>query len=285
MKKLTDDFVAVVTGANRGLGLSLVRLLCRRAGNGTTVYLTARNESHGQAAVAFLEGEGLRARFHPLDLTSAESAERLRDHLATAHGGLDLLIQNGAYAITPGPSTASDARLLMTTNNLGTARLLRSFRPLLRWNSSVVVVASAFGTLANLPARLHQRFGVESCTMEQVNEALLYYVELLEAGRAEAEGWPAWANIPSKIGQVALAKIFARELSLGNEVERSILVNAACPGWTRTEAVAAYLRAQPEIKAQEPDEAAADVVWLALEPHEFRGALVQHRRQIPWSAT
>ncbi|KAH9513986.1 NADH-cytochrome b5 reductase [Bulinus truncatus] len=88
--------VAVVTGANKGLGFAIVRGLCK-AFEGD-VYLTARDEGRGKAAVAELEKEDLHPKFHQLDISDHESIVRLKDFLQTNYGGLDLLVNNAAIA-------------------------------------------------------------------------------------------------------------------------------------------------------------------------------------------
>ena len=69
--------VALVTGANKGIGLAIVRDLCRRFSG--DVVLTARDEARGLAAVQQLQGEGLSPRFHLLDVDDLQSIRALRD--------------------------------------------------------------------------------------------------------------------------------------------------------------------------------------------------------------
>jgi carbonyl reductase 1 len=67
------------------------------------------------------------------------------------------------------------------------------------------------------------------------------YVDAVETGRAAVDGWPAWINPASKVGQVAAVKVLARELA-GEAAERDILVNAACPGLVDTDASRPWVR-------------------------------------------
>ena len=84
--------VAVVTGANKGIGLAIVRSLCKQfAGD---VYLTARDEGRGQAAVALMNAEGLSPKFHQLDVTSQESVEAFKKFVLEKYGGINVLINN-----------------------------------------------------------------------------------------------------------------------------------------------------------------------------------------------
>lgn len=89
--------VALVTGSNKGIGLAIVRELCRQFSG--DVVLTARDVVRGQAAVKQLEAEGLSPRFHQLDINDLQSIRVLRDFLCKEYGGLDVLVNNAA--ITP----------------------------------------------------------------------------------------------------------------------------------------------------------------------------------------
>ena len=84
--------VAVVTGANKGIGFAIVRGLCKQFTG--DVYLTARDEGRGQAAVASLNAEGLSPKFHQLDITSQESIDTLKKFILEKYGGIDVLINN-----------------------------------------------------------------------------------------------------------------------------------------------------------------------------------------------
>jgi NAD(P)-dependent dehydrogenase (short-subunit alcohol dehydrogenase family) len=83
--------VAVVTGANKGIGLEIVRQLAKE---GITVVLTARDANRGKDALAYLKGQGLNnVNFHPLDVGSDESIKRLTEWLRMTYGGIDILVK------------------------------------------------------------------------------------------------------------------------------------------------------------------------------------------------
>ena len=84
--------VAVVTGANKGIGLAIVRGLCKKFTG--DVFLTARDEERGRAAVALLNSEGLSPKFHQLDICSQESVDNLKKFIVEKYGGVDVLINN-----------------------------------------------------------------------------------------------------------------------------------------------------------------------------------------------
>ena len=273
--------VGIVTGSNQGLGLALVRGLCRALGPEATVVLTARDEARGRAALEMLRSEGLSPALARLDVTEEGSVEALARALRERHGGVDLVISNAAARIAREAPPARQVEAFVDTNNHGTHRVIRHLAPLLRDGGSFLVVASAFGSLRNLPPHLHARFDVERCSLEDIERVMDGYVAAVRGGRDREEGWPEWINVPSKIGQVASAKILAREL--GNDPGRRLRVNAVCPGLVDTEASRPWF---PDMSAaQSPDQAAADVIWLATLPASAagpHGELVQHRRVIPW---
>jgi carbonyl reductase 1 len=75
-----------------------------------------------------------------------------------------------------------------------------------------------------------------------------------------------------------LAKVAARIVD-ATRPEAGISVNAACPGLVDTAAARPWF--DDMSSAQSPSEAATVILWLALEPHAYRGALIQHRKEIP----
>jgi len=275
--------VAIVTGANQGLGLALVRGLCRALGAGGIVYLTARDRARGERAVAELQAEGLSPRLEVLDVRDDASVTGVAQALAGRHGGVDIVISNAAARISPQVPAEQQVRIFVDTNNHGTLRMIRTFGPLLRDGARVIVVASSFGTLASLDPRLHHLFDVTQLSLAGLAKVMDDYVAAVEAGRAAAQGWPAWINPPSKVGQVAAVKVWARELA-GQAARRDILVNAACPGLVDTGASRPWF--DDMSGALSPDEAAADVLWLATLPPGSRepyGELVQHRKVLPFT--
>lgn len=88
--------VALVTGANKGIGFAITRDLCRKFSG--DVVLAARDEERGQTAVQKLQAEGLSPRFHQLDIDDPQSIRALRDFLRKEYGGLNVLVNNAGIA-------------------------------------------------------------------------------------------------------------------------------------------------------------------------------------------
>jgi len=63
------------------------------------VFLLARDETRGLAAVAALENEGLHPKFHQLDIDDQESINKLHQFLVDSYGGVDILVNNAAIVI------------------------------------------------------------------------------------------------------------------------------------------------------------------------------------------
>src|SRR5208283_3549206 len=122
--------VAVVTGANSGLGLVTARELARRR---ASVVLACRNTDKGAAAQAQIEREVPDARLElsALDLGSLESVREFAERFAQDHDALDLLINNAGVMAPPRRETADGFELQFGTNVLGHFALTGRLLPLM----------------------------------------------------------------------------------------------------------------------------------------------------------
>lgn len=188
--------IALVTGANRGLGLEVARQL---GGTGFRVLLGVRDPAAGKQTADRLRGDGMDAVALALDVADAESIVAAAAVVARDQPRLDVLINNAAVhydtwqrAITADFATVDEA---WRTNLLGPWRLTNALLPSLRTSSAprVVNVSSESGSLASMGA-----------------------------------GTPAYHV--TKAGLNALTRTMAAELR-----SEGILVNAICPGWTATD--------------------------------------------------
>jgi carbonyl reductase 1 len=275
--------VAFVTGANQGLGLSLVRALCRQLGEDGVVYLSARDEERGREAVEGLRAEGLNPVFHQLDVRDTDQVNAAARLLRGRHGGVDIVLSNAALRRSPGISDADTVRAFVDTNNRGAHRMISAFSTVLRDGGRFVVVASVFGRLRYLREDLRPRFE-QARSLADLEAVLDQWVSLVEAGQDKQAGWPDSINVPSKIAQVAAIRLAARQHQQEAR-RRGVLINAACPGLVDTEASRPWFADMST--AQSPDDAAADVAWLATLPAgttEPYGELVQHRVVLPFTA-
>uniref|UniRef100_A0A8D1LQH9 Carbonyl reductase (NADPH) n=1 Tax=Sus scrofa TaxID=9823 RepID=A0A8D1LQH9_PIG len=233
--------VALVTGSNKGIGLAIVRELCRQFSG--DVVLTARDVVRGQAAVKQLEAEGLSPRFHQLDINDLQSIRVLRDFLCKEYGGLDVLVNNAAIA----PKTANptpfhtQAEMMMKTNFVGTRDVCTELLPLIRPKGRVVNVSSTEGVRAlnECSPELQQKFKSETITEEELVGLMNKFVEDTKNGVHRKEGWSDSTYGVTKNGVSVLSRIYARKLSEQRAGDK-ILLNACCPGWVRTDMTEAH---------------------------------------------
>jgi len=187
--------IALVTGANRGLGLECARQLLAE---GCHVLLGARDPGRAAAAAHALGSDRVRAV--ALDVTSDADVARCGELLEREHGGrLDILVNNAAIHYDSGqtPLTA-DWRVVteaIETNLLGAWRVARMAAPLMRARrrGRIVNVSSSAGAWKSL-----------------------------------GSGTPAYAL--TKLGLNGLTRMLAAELR-----GSGVLVNAVCPGWVATD--------------------------------------------------
>ncbi|XP_004842401.1 carbonyl reductase [NADPH] 1-like [Heterocephalus glaber] len=257
--------VALVTGANKGIGFAITRDLCRRFSG--DVVLTARDEARGRSAVQQLQAEGLSPRFHQLDIDDLQSIRAVRDFLRKEYGGLDVLVNNAGIAFQRGDPTPYhiQAEVTMKTNFFGILNVSAELLPLIRPQGRVVNVSStlSLAALKNCSPELQQKFRSETITEEELVALMNKFVEDIDSGVHEKEGWPNSTYGVSKIGVTVLSRIHAMKLSEERGGDK-ILLNACCPGWVRTDMGGPSATKSPEEGAETP-------VYLALLPPDSGG--------------
>src|SRR3989442_10452903 len=145
--------IALVTGANRGLGLELLRHL---AGRGMIVIFGARDRTRGQRAAQSLLDAGLGVLPRRLDVTEQQTIGRLATDIDQEFGRLDVLVNNAGGLYDPWQrATNADFRLVqaaLETNTVGPWRMCQAFVPLLRKSQAgrIVNVSSEAGARARL---------------------------------------------------------------------------------------------------------------------------------------
>lgn len=206
----------LVTGANRGIGQEVSRML---AVEGWDVLVGARDRKKGETAAARLRKEtGGRLKAVELDVTSeasvATAAQKLRDGAIR----IDALVNNaGIYR-------DADAAVTFATNFLGPLRVADGFAGLLRDGATITNVTSGLGELANLaPAK---RALLAAPALDRAG--LIGHVNEFLA--TDGAGWGTDAYGVAKAALNALTRVLAKELA-----PRGIRVNSTCPGWVRTD--------------------------------------------------
>jgi NAD(P)-dependent dehydrogenase (short-subunit alcohol dehydrogenase family) len=149
----TSKKIALITGANKGIGLETARQLARD--HGFTVLIGARDEARGQQAADELKSAGLDAHFVLLDPSDAASVEQARAQVEAKFGRLDVLVNNAGTLSRDdmAPPASVPTGLLRETyeiNVFGLHEVTRAFWPLLEKSDAarLVNVSSALGSLS-----------------------------------------------------------------------------------------------------------------------------------------
>ncbi|KAF7846814.1 hypothetical protein BT93_L3706 [Corymbia citriodora subsp. variegata] len=250
------DRVAVVTGANKGIGFEICKQL---ASNGVFVVLTARDVDRGNEAIEKLASIGIsNVIFHPLDVVDGTSVRSLVDFVKARFGKLDILVNNagitGATKLKKDFVVRSDdikcprAKLMkefveetyesaekcLRTNYYAIKQVTAALLPLLQQSNSakVVNVSSSLGQLQYIPGESikEELNEVDSLTEEKVDGLVVRFLKDMKEGTVETGGWPIIfsAYIVSKAALNAYTRVLAKNYP-------SIAINAVNPGFTKTD--------------------------------------------------
>jgi len=236
--------VALITGANQGIGFEIARQLGRR---GMTVIASARDPQRGAEAVEKLRKEGVQAHSLLLDVTDQAAIDAAANLVARQFGKLDVLVNNAgivAQRAIPSESDVDKMRQTFETNVVGLFAVTKAFLPLLRKSSAarIVNVSSALGSLTRVS-------DPRQTTYENV------YV--------------AYGASKAAVNSITIA--FARELR-----DTAIKVNVAAPGYTST---AINNFAGP----QTVEQGAEAAVHLATLPEDGpSGSFLDRFGTVPW---
>ena len=240
-----DKRVALVTGANRGIGYVISRRLGEQS---ITVILGARDPNKGAEACSRLQGEGLDVHFELLDMSDEKSIKAAIGSIRKQFGRLDILVNNAGIMID-GEEDAQNVgqetiQMTMQTNVMGPLMLCQACIPLMKTGGygRIVNMASTLGSLTEMADPRSMYAGVRT---------------------------PAYRF--SKAGLNCITTLLAKEVRDDN-----ILINSACPGWVRTDMGGDQAPLTPEQGADTP-------VWLATLPDGGpTGGFYRERTLIPW---
>ncbi|MEP7341816.1 MAG: SDR family oxidoreductase [Acidobacteriota bacterium] len=198
--------IALVTGANKGIGYETVRQL---ASQGITVLLAARDEKRGAEAAGKLKAEGLDVQFLQLDVNDTASQDNAAKFIADKFGKLDILINNAGIAqdfqVPASQGTLEQWRATFETNVFSLVSLTQKLLPLVKKSDAgrIVNLTSILGSLA-----LH----------------------------SDPKSPIAGSSSSGTAYNASKSALNMFTVNLANELkDTSIKVNAAHPGWVKTD--------------------------------------------------
>lgn len=240
--------VALITGANKGIGLETARQLGKL---GITVILGSRDAVKGAAAAAKLHAEGIDARPLKLDVTHAEDRGAAVKFLEQQFGKLDILVNNagiaesGAWGGNNTSSTTPETlQRVFETNLFAPVALTRALLPLLRKSHAarIVNLSSIMGSL----------------TLHSDPKSPIYNVK-------------PFAYDASKAALNAFTIHLAHELR-----DTNIKVNSAHPGWVKTD------MGSDSAPMEIADGAKTSVALATLQQDGPSGAFIHMGKTLPW---
>jgi NAD(P)-dependent dehydrogenase (short-subunit alcohol dehydrogenase family) len=243
---MNDKKIALITGANKGIGLETARQLGKK---NITVLIGARDLKKGEEAAGSLRKEGIDARALALDVNSAESIGKAADQVGRDFGRLDILVNNAGVMIDDENKKVSEQSLeswrkTFDTNVFGLIATTQAFLPLLRKSDA--------GRIVNLSSILG------SITLHATPGSPVYDTKV-----------PAY--------NVSKSAVNAYTVQLAYELKDSkIKVNAAHPGWVKTEM--GGKGAMMEI----PDGAKTSVTLATIGEDGPNGTYVHLGEPLPW---
>jgi NAD(P)-dependent dehydrogenase (short-subunit alcohol dehydrogenase family) len=243
---MTNKKIALVTGANKGIGFETVRQLAEQK---MTVLLGARDRARGEAAAAKLSDTGLDVRFLEIDVNDSASVRSAATQVERDFGRLDILINNAGVMLHDEDKKIGDMSLevwrkTFETNLFGLIETTRAFLPLLR--------KSEAGRIVNLTSILG---------------SITYH---------STPGSPVYdSKVPAY--DVSKSAVNAYTVHLAYELrDTKIKVNAAHPGWVKTEMGGEG--AMMEI----PDGAKTSVALATIDEDGPNGAYLHLGETLPW---
>jgi len=208
-------------------------------------------------------------------VTKKADVENLLSVVEKDYGGrLDVLINNAGFAYKGDVFGADEAEVTFNINYYGVKNMCEAFLPILSKSpvgGRCVNVCSEAGHLKIVSPELQQQFASSSLTVAQLDDLMKKFVSDVRAGDYKQKGWPQSMYGTSKLGAVALTKVYARTVP-------SVLSLACCPGYVKTDMSSQKGHLTIEEGADTP-------CWLATSDavtRDFSGGFFSGRKPLTW---
>ncbi|MEH1169254.1 SDR family oxidoreductase [Micromonospora sp. CPCC 205539] len=245
---MSTDKIALVTGANKGVGLATARQLAER---GHTVLLGSRDAERGAAAAKELADAGLAVRPVQIDVTDDASVTRAAELVEREYGHLDALVNNAGMLIRK-PAievSADDLRPEFETNVFGTVRVIHAMLPLLRKSRAPRIVNLASDSAI--------------------------FAKATEKGSMFARSHESFAYSASKTAVNMLTVKYANAFLDDPELAH-IKINSVTPGYVATD-----LNNFRGVKSTD-EGARASVYWATVDDDGETGGFFDDNGPVPW---
>ncbi|MCJ1254646.1 hypothetical protein MMC24_002461 [Lignoscripta atroalba] len=221
---MSNTIVAVVTGANRGIGEAICQVLANTAQEPLVLYATSRKGVNLGIKTSSNETQVI---YPSLDINDRESIQALANSVKKDHGGCHVLINNAGINLEDQYSP-DNVKKTLDTNYRGTLHMCQAFIPLLKKGGRIVNVSSVGSSLNQYSDEIKQRFRDPKMTLEDLEGMMTEYQRSVDEGAETKHGWPRQAYSVSKACVNAITMVLARE-------NPGLIINACCPGWVSTD--------------------------------------------------
>jgi NAD(P)-dependent dehydrogenase (short-subunit alcohol dehydrogenase family) len=240
----TDKKVALITGANRGIGFETARQLGQK---GVLIVAAARTRAAADETAAKLKAQGIDACGVQLEVTSGSDRKSAAQWIDSQFGRLDILINNagvGSEGMRTIETSEKELQRIFGTNVFGLLAVTREMLPLLK--------KSPAGRIVNL-------------------SSILGSLTLHADPKSPIAGFKAFAYDASKSAVNAFTIHLAAELK-----DTNIKVNSAHPGWVKTD------MGGPNAPLEVVDGAKTSVELALIGPDGPNGRFIHMGRELPW---
>ncbi len=233
----------VVTGANKGIGLGIIKALIE-CSTQDIILMTSRNTDLGQMEMKKILNNlkdstlGERLFYHQLDINDKKSRMNFLEFVSEKLNGIDVLVNNAGINIKENDLNTSAFDEVMNTNFYSTVELTEELlnKGLMRNKSKIINITSGYGKLNHIKSDIiKQEFTSKDLTFEKLKSLCVAYRNAIENNKVLEEGWPSQIYPTYCFSKLCL-NLYTDIIAKNNDIlEKQIQVYACSPGWCRTD--------------------------------------------------